>query len=257
LENETANVELKKKRSDTQHIMWDMYQQQHKNLFKGSDVRSKFLLKRIHNNSKILNIGLGTGNFERLALSAQHETYSLDPSDASVQEFKDWVRTQFNKEGIQDLDVIKSVDDHFKTGVSQDIPFSNEMFDYVIMSEVLEHLTDEILDATLPEVKRVLKPHGRFLVTVPAQEVLEESNVVCPHCQKSFHRWGHEQSFTLEKIRSIVGKYFQIILLKEMIFYPKTAMQFLNVFTKQILYIKQRLETKFPSAHIFLEAKPL
>ncbi len=47
-----------------------------------------------------------------------------------------------------------------QVGFSQNIPFPDSQFDVVIMTEVLEHRTDDVLNATLGEVKRVLKPRG-------------------------------------------------------------------------------------------------
>lgn len=45
------------------------------------------------------------------------------------------------------------------------LPFADDHFDAVIVSEVLEHLPD--YHAALREVRRVLKPEGRLCVTVP------------------------------------------------------------------------------------------
>jgi SAM-dependent methyltransferase len=40
-------------------------------------------------------------------------------------------------------------------------------FDVIIVSEVLEHLSDDELDLMLAELRAKLKPQGRLLVTVP------------------------------------------------------------------------------------------
>src|SRR6185312_3250597 len=89
-------------------------------------------------------------------------------------------------------------------GYSQDIPFNDGMFDVVIMSEVLEHLTDTVIASTLTEVHRVLKPGGRFIGTVPADEKLSSEQVICPDCGKIFHRWGHVQEFSTDRLRSLL-----------------------------------------------------
>jgi hypothetical protein len=73
------------------------------------------------------------------------------------------------------------------------------------MSEVLEHLTDDVLDSTLGEIRRVLKLDGLFIGTVPANERLIDNQVVCPHCGESFHRWGHVQSFSLSRLREALS----------------------------------------------------
>ena len=48
------------------------------------------------------------------------------------------------------------------------LPFKNNFFDVVTMLAVLEHIEAERLEKVLGEVFRVLKPKGRFVVTVPA-----------------------------------------------------------------------------------------
>ncbi len=45
------------------------------------------------------------------------------------------------------------------------LPFKNEEFDVVVMGEVLEHLP--YWDITLSEVKRILKPKGKLVGSIP------------------------------------------------------------------------------------------
>jgi SAM-dependent methyltransferase len=45
------------------------------------------------------------------------------------------------------------------------LPFRSEQFDAVVLGEVLEHLPDS--DATVLEIRRVLKPGGLFIGSVP------------------------------------------------------------------------------------------
>lgn len=47
------------------------------------------------------------------------------------------------------------------------------------MSEVLEHLTDDVLERTIVEVHRVLVAEGHFIGTVPAREnLIDQANGV-------------------------------------------------------------------------------
>eukprot|EP00039_Didymoeca_costata_P001984 m.56732 g.56732 ORF g.56732 m.56732 type:complete len:157 (+) comp11058_c0_seq2:670-1140(+) len=46
----------------------------------------------------------------------------------------------------------------FVTGSAYELPFTNETFDVVVISDVLEHLHD--LQLTVKEISRVLKPNG-------------------------------------------------------------------------------------------------
>ncbi|NJK64162.1 MAG: class I SAM-dependent methyltransferase [Synechococcaceae cyanobacterium SM2_3_1] len=50
----------------------------------------------------------------------------------------------------------------FVEGWAQDLPFANASFDLVHSSLALHELTPEVLDQTLREVHRVLKPEGIF-----------------------------------------------------------------------------------------------
>lgn len=49
-----------------------------------------------------------------------------------------------------------------------DLPFPDGMFTHILCSEVLEHLDDDA--AALVELRRVLKPGGRLIVTVPSRQ---------------------------------------------------------------------------------------
>lgn len=46
-----------------------------------------------------------------------------------------------------------------------DIPYRNNFFDYVIINHVLEHITD--IKKAISEVKRVLKPNGKLILSFP------------------------------------------------------------------------------------------
>lgn len=54
---------------------------------------------------------------------------------------------------------------HFQQASIFKLPFPNNSFDTIICSEILEHLTSDI--QALVELKRVLKPNGNLLITVP------------------------------------------------------------------------------------------
>ncbi len=50
---------------------------------------------------------------------------------------------------------------------AEKLPFADNTFDYVTCVEVLEHLPAELRPAAFQEIRRVLKPGGRFIITVP------------------------------------------------------------------------------------------
>ncbi len=94
-----------------------------------------------------------------------------------------------------------------------------EGFDMVIMSETLEHLID--LSGTLAEVRRILKPGGTFLITVPYDFFLGPFfvlfNVNCfyqGYCRGSrYHRLrcGHVNHFTRKQlVHTLAGNGFDV-----------------------------------------------
>jgi SAM-dependent methyltransferase len=80
-------------------------------------------------------------------------------------------------------------------------------FDVVIMSEVIEHILDEELDATLSRVAKLTKPGGTLIVTTPNNENLELGMVYCPVSNMLFHRWQHVRSFTVEVLVELLARY--------------------------------------------------
>lgn len=187
--------------SDQQKI-WDHFQNEGVDSFAQSQGRLEFLVRHLQTGTRALNIGVGNGALERIAAGKGVDIWSLDPSGRAI-------------EGIrQELNLGEKA----QAGFSQAIPFPDECFDAVVMSEVLEHLDDEVLEATLVEVKRVLRPGGKFIGTVPAREKLESSIVVCPGCGLQFHRWGHKRSFSVDTLTSALNRYLLVESAREQFF---------------------------------------
>ena len=176
-------------KQDEQDRLWNHIQTHVRGAFDLSYPRLRFLAGKCRRGSRVLNIGVGTGYLEELLLARGVETFSLDPSANSIERLRN------------DL----HMGDRARQGHGQRIPFESEAFDTVIMSEVLEHLGTDVLDATLDEVHRVLKPGGEFTGTVPYQEDLAANEVICPHCETHFHRWGHAQRFDAGSLRDLIA----------------------------------------------------
>jgi SAM-dependent methyltransferase len=75
-----------------------------------------------------------------------------------------------------------------KVGVGEKIPYADETFDVVIADNVLEHLTEP--EAVFAEVRRVLKPNGRFLFKTPNwHHYMPLAAWATPHW---FHNWFNQ-----------------------------------------------------------------
>jgi len=187
-----------------QEKIWDHFQNSELNVFAGAHPRLTSLVNQVPGGACMLNVGVGDGFLETQALLRGVEVYALDPSEDAIKKLA---------ESIGDPD-----GEHFKAGFAEAIPFAKDFFDVVVMSEVLEHLGDESLSQALQEVHRVLKPGGKFIGTVPAEEDLSAYLVVCPCCEAKFHRWGHQQSFTRERFANLLAMNFEGVFVQRAYF---------------------------------------
>lgn len=185
-----------------QSKIWDHFQNEGVDSFSLSQGRLEFLCRQVSPGLRVLNIGVGNGAFEKMAIAKGIEVWSLDPSDRAVNR----IREAFN------------MGSKAQVGYCQSMPYPDCTFDVVVMSEVLEHLDDEVLKMTLSEVVRVLRPEGCFLGTVPARERLEDSLVICPQCGTGFHRWGHVRNFTVDNLIDQLQSNFRVVKVVEMFF---------------------------------------
>lgn len=174
--------------------IWDYFQNDSEvaDVAFNAESRYRFLSRQVKSGSAVLNIGVGKGGLEEILVENRVDVHCLDPSEKSIQAIK-------MKLGLGEK---------ARIGFSQSMPFDDEAFDFVIISEVLEHLCDDVLAKTIKECHRVLRSGGKLIGTVPAEERLLDSQVVCPDCGKTFHRWGHVQEFSEIKLKNVLMSEF-------------------------------------------------
>ena len=165
----------------SQDVIWDYFQNEGIERFAGSLARLRFIARRFEPNTRVLNIGIGAGFFEKEALARSIEVHSWDPNACAVQQVKE----QLEEAG------------RAKVGYFQETPWPDGFVDGVVMSDVLEHLADDTLGQTLAEVHRVLRAGGRFCGTVLARERLHEPVVVCPVLRQRIPPVGTSAEFRL------------------------------------------------------------
>lgn len=138
---------------------------------------------------RILNIGIGSGRLERILLERGWRVATLDPSAKS-------------------LAARAAAGTDARCGYAQEMPFDSGVFDVVVASEVLEHIEPATRARAIAEAARVLAPGGWFIGSVPYREVLADQEVVCPGCDKVFHRWGHVSSFDVPDLQAELSRAF-------------------------------------------------
>jgi 2-polyprenyl-3-methyl-5-hydroxy-6-metoxy-1,4-benzoquinol methylase len=146
----------------------------------GEILRYRRLLGLIpHNCSSLLDLGCGDGYLSYLVAKRGLPVFALDLSLKHLVNFSQ-VAEEFRITRIlADL---------------HNLPLGDGHFDCVLLSQVIEHLPDR--KTVLTEARRVLRPGGKLIVSVPYKEEL--AVVVCPYCLKSFNPSAHVHSFDKE-----------------------------------------------------------
>lgn len=78
------------------------------------------------------------------------------------------------------------------------LPFSDNQFDMVMATDVLEHLSDDAEDAAWSEIFRVSAKW--VLVAVPFREQLIEATTRCKRCHELYHVNWHQRSYDISDL---------------------------------------------------------
>lgn len=130
-----------------------------------------------NNHQKILDIGCGDGVLLHLvSRKIPAQLYGVDSSQISLHYAKTKVKAEFI------------------LAQAEKLPFENNFFDTVLATEIIEHLRRPEL--MLAEIKRVLKPKGRLILTTPTKLGLVPEDK------------QHVQEFTPVELNQLLKKYF-------------------------------------------------
>lgn len=192
------------KSCNTNDKIWDYYQNQAPEVFALSLPRFDAIIKHLTRKAQsptpvVLNIGVGSGYLETKMQQLGWRVYALDPDAKSIARLRE-----------QKIEA--------QQGYIENLPFDERMFDFVVASEVLEHLSAEQGRLGVAEIARVLKPNGWFIGTVPYNEDMLGNQAVCPKCGEVFHRWGHQRTFDLDTMAAELSPHFHHLELKRTAF---------------------------------------
>ncbi|MEA4853360.1 MAG: class I SAM-dependent methyltransferase [Christensenella sp.] len=108
---------------------------------------------------RVLDAGSGAGYGSALLSDFAAHVTGVDISEEAVS----FAAETYGKDNLQ-----------FKVGSVAELPFEDGVFDAVVSFEVIEHISPELQECFLNEVKRVLKPEGFFIVSSPNKEVYSD-----------------------------------------------------------------------------------
>lgn len=142
--------------------------------------RQKYALKSVH--GRILDLGCFDGRLVCYLIQKDYDCYGVD----------------FNNHYLQlAVDKLKSLgisQEKIQKGLFQDIPFEDDWFDTVVSQETLEHFY--FPDIMLAEIKRILKPGGKFIGSVPFENRIDSPS--------------HIIYYTYQGIENLLLKFFKI-----------------------------------------------
>ena len=122
----------------------------------------------------ILDVGCGTGSLTieaRRKLGSEGRVVGIDPSSNMI----DLAQGKAAKAGV-------GID--FQVGVIEKMNFPDDYFDLVLSSLMMHHLPDELKQAGLQEVLRLLKPNGTLLIIELDPSAFSLASLIHGHSSK-------------------------------------------------------------------------
>lgn len=151
--------------------------------------------------SKLLELGCGPGYLWQSNLRRIPASWHIFLTDFSS--------------GMLQVARQKLGEDRFSYAVAdaQELPFAAESFDAVIANHMLYHVPD--LPRALAEIRRVLRPGGRFYATTANRSHMSELHTLLFDARVRTHRGNFWESarFTLDNGREVIAPFFQRVTL--------------------------------------------
>jgi len=135
------------------------------------------MIRKFARRGKVLDVGAGTGKILEELQRKGWEAIGVDGEKEAIA----WSK----KRGVK----VKQIDIAEKR-----LPFPSNRFDLVLMLDVLEHISND--RKITGEVKRILKPRGILIITVPAYQWL-------------YSYWdkmmGHERRYSCGSLKKLIA----------------------------------------------------
>ena len=176
------------------------------------------LAKDVVSNLRVLEIGFGSGAV-LFSLDTSCELYGIEISHSAIERATRKARVL----GYKAFD--------FKLASNEALPYSDELFDVVFASHVVEHV--EYDNKLMSEIRRVLRPDGVAVILIPINEKYNDPNHYRRYTSSQFEKLSEDCSFRIlhklenELLFHFVEKfYFEEYNYRWKIFGPLIAMLF-------------------------------
>jgi ubiquinone/menaquinone biosynthesis C-methylase UbiE len=112
---------------------------------------------------RLLDIGCGTGNYtdllQKMTQAQGYQVYGVEPSDGMLGKARR-----------------KNPEVNFQQGSAGNIPFGDDFFDFVYMTDVIHHVPE--ISLMFAEIHRVLKPGGKVCIVTQSHQQVEARSIV-------------------------------------------------------------------------------
>ncbi len=151
------------------------------------EVRRRFLLAEVHVGDRALDLGCGAGSFTAALAQAGATAVGVEVAEAALR------RARMRNPSL----------DFRLAPIDGPLPLADNSFDVVWASEVIEHVADTA--RWLSEVRRVLVPGGRLLLTTPSHGRLP---IAIGGLERFAEPLGdHLHLYTRRSLESVLGEF--------------------------------------------------
>ena len=173
--------------------------------------RYKFASKLVKH-AKVLDIACGNGYGTNILSKSAKSVVGVDISKEAI----DFATKKYENKNVE-----------FYQSDAKSLNFSASSFEYVVSFETIEHLSKEGAKEFLEEIKRVLKPSGKLIISTP-------DNRNASLGKKPANPY-HLQEYSLVEFKNLVSDYFEIINIYGQSFTNKSQIEFVKIFAISIL----------------------
>lgn len=175
---------------------------------------------------RVLDVGCGPGFYTRYLVNSGCQVTAIDFSKEYIKQAKSYVGNKAK----------------FIVADATSLPFKNNYFDKLLLSEIIEHVQD--YKSVLSESARVLRPNGIAVVTTPNKLSYMNFAYKLKRVLKKYKYNEHVIEFSPRQFTNIIAEYFvieKINFSNFLIPYPLDEL-FLEVHSARTINLLKRIE---------------